>query len=953
MDNIKINSINMFINKFLTNGDVINLEILKENFRLDEGETGFYRLSLSQKIVLGNETINETYNRPPIGPIDEGFYCSYCGSVGPEDHLQTCNFPVKDSLNLTLGGFKDLVLNNTSYSGDYSEIKQKILSQTVTQEDLNKILLNEDDLRVFNGNINIDQNRNTLTDIPFNGIYKKRGSLKRANKTSTTQFLNNMIIYHEEDDLKTSIRISKNGLINLINVPSDNTKLEAMITELIRRINETDAVNIDEFNDTVGTNNYTQYEMINDPDITYIHSMTAQFQLDAIKSGLQVNFSELDNLISPFDQNGNLLSSDVTNVIRVYDTDVIDFQGIKIIDWEYSTGKMTVNQWQSQEYIKLTVIPDNGVKLTAVIKKYGAIMMTLSLCNKEQNDRGLCGEGRTPIIKEMMNNFVTRFNDLFTRESSILTSKTLSDETKGKLVFNTVSGYAPSGKICRLTRTRDTGAGNYKEGMRPDPYSWKGTCPDPNYQYLKPEGVQDEDGLWYPCCETKTKESVLKMRNYLLNGFPRNIREGEEFDITPGVDLGSGILVPGSNEIGASTKVKIDGIYQDVTVMKKLSKKSNEYIVRKTNGEKVTVKGTDFMRDSRSFPGLRSLTKFQLISCISNTLKNVNKVVSLDGSLKINDISELEEKFDQELFNKINNLIDLNSISVLEFNYNTIKNFKEESYDVRKVPKNSYNFFLLLSPEGNYYITKEGRYVDSSISTNFNKTVLLDGFLTFNENEFKNEFHIIDLVYDDQDLTSLDFEERYLRLYQLQNTFLNTIVDDILLLPDVINDIIEGSHDILQTDPDSKLVFINKQTCCKKIIWGEIDKSEDTIELQVLSKDRNVIKFGHSDREFSENIGLDFLNNYAFNKRDIPPELYINNYIKVKINRDFTGKVVPNRKISLLDKTDRTLDYDEVTNILLTKFNEIESLFFSSPDEWILSTEVLVSNGEILIEQEN
>ena len=316
MDNIKINSINMFINKFLTNGDVINLEILKENFRLDEGETGFYRLSLSQKIVLGNETINETYNRPPIGPIDEGFYCSYCGSVGPEDHLQTCNFPVKDSLNLTLGGFKDLVLHNTSYSGDYSEIKQKILSQTVTQEDLNKILLNEDDLRVFNGNINIDQNRNTLTDIPFNGIYKKRGSLKRANKTSTTQFLNNMIIYHEEDDLKTSIRISKNGLINLINVPSDNTKLEVMITELIRRINETDAVNIDEFNDTVGTNNYTQYEMINDPDITYIHSMTAQFQLDAIKSGLQVNFSELDNLISPFDQNGNLLSSDVTNVIE-------------------------------------------------------------------------------------------------------------------------------------------------------------------------------------------------------------------------------------------------------------------------------------------------------------------------------------------------------------------------------------------------------------------------------------------------------------------------------------------------------------------------------------------------------------------------------------------------------------------------------------------------------------
>ena len=47
-------------------------------------------------------------------------------------------------------------------------------------------------------------------------------------------------------------------------------------------------------------------------------------------------------------------------------------------------------------------------------------------------------------------------------------------------------------KYVDLTRTRDTGSGNYKEGMRPEPYSWQGTCPDPNYQYLKPEGVQDD-----------------------------------------------------------------------------------------------------------------------------------------------------------------------------------------------------------------------------------------------------------------------------------------------------------------------------------------------------------------------------------------------------------------------------------------------------------------------------
>ena len=126
-------------------------------------------------------------------------------------------------------------------------------------------------------------------------------------------------------------------------------------------------------------------------------------------------------------------------------------------------------------------------------------MMTLSLCSDKQTRKGLCGDGFTPLNKSMFNNVVINFNKLFNSESDILIRKSLSTAEKTTPAFNTVSGYAPSGKICRLTRTRDSGDKTYKEGMRPDPYSWKGTCPDPNYQYLKPEGVQDTDGLWYPC----------------------------------------------------------------------------------------------------------------------------------------------------------------------------------------------------------------------------------------------------------------------------------------------------------------------------------------------------------------------------------------------------------------------------------------------------------------------
>ena len=92
---------------FSSKKDIVDLDILKSSFRLDEGEEGFYKLSLYQKNVIGTDTINETYNRPPIGPIREGLYCSYCGSMGPQDHLMDCDLPEDDSLYLTFNSFDE------------------------------------------------------------------------------------------------------------------------------------------------------------------------------------------------------------------------------------------------------------------------------------------------------------------------------------------------------------------------------------------------------------------------------------------------------------------------------------------------------------------------------------------------------------------------------------------------------------------------------------------------------------------------------------------------------------------------------------------------------------------------------------------------------------------------------------------------------------------------------
>ena len=70
------------------------------------------KLSFSKKEVLGAETVNVNYNRPPIGPIKEGYYCTFCDNMGPEDHDEMCTFPEDDNkLNLTILFF----FNHESY----------------------------------------------------------------------------------------------------------------------------------------------------------------------------------------------------------------------------------------------------------------------------------------------------------------------------------------------------------------------------------------------------------------------------------------------------------------------------------------------------------------------------------------------------------------------------------------------------------------------------------------------------------------------------------------------------------------------------------------------------------------------------------------------------------------------------------------------------------------------
>lgn len=948
----KINGINMFINKLNAEDVIINIDEMKTSFELDEGEEGFYKLSLSQKTIIGSETLNENYNRPPIGPIKNGLYCSYCSSLGPEDHANNCEFPIDDSLYLTIDGFSKYILNDINYSGDYMDIKTKIKNGNVSQEDINEILLIPDEITITDNRFNLADNKDVLTNITFFGIYKKRGPKKLASKTSTTQFLNNIIISYEKNSNKTSIRISSNGLINLINVPENQTERESMTSTLINRINATNAVNLENFNKYTPQQS-NKYYIIEDK--SYIHSISGQFTIKSLEaSKLNINFEELDNLISPYNNRGKIINSEYTTVETTEKGDqIIIFDNVRIIEWLYSMGKLTRNQVMSKEYVKFITIPDNGVKLTGIINKSGIVMLTLSFCSDKQMSKGLCGRGLNSLNKNMFNGVISAFNNLFEKEYKLLTKKTLDESAKISSGFNTVTGYAPSGKICRLTRTRDFGDDDkkYKEGTRPFPYSWKGNCPDPNYQYLKPEGVQDTNtNLWYPCCDTKTIAYKQYIRDYLINGFPRNKEEAKKYNIKDGIDLGSGILIPDSNIEGASAEVFIDGKLEEVTIIKKLSKKSNDFKVRRQDMSIATVYGTDFLRDSRVFPGLKDFNREQLLNCIRKSIKLSDLDIDTSGNLVKNNTSHLNETYKKDRDDTINSLIDTKFIKYNPFNVKNINYFKVEDYSVRKVPLNSYQFYLVLGPTGNFYINEKLETKDSDISKYFESYIVLNGYVRFNDTELKNEYNVVDILYYKKTLTTMNYLDRYNVLLRVQTLMLTEIFDEILIFPDIYDNIIEGSYSILQDKSQLySLVFISENSG-RYIVWDIKDPYNDVVQLQILSKNKKEIKFGYDGKSFVEYKQINFLDSYdSFNKRDIPEDVYVNDYFNIKINRDADGDVVPVRKLSILNKTQRNNNYDNTVNVLLNKFNPIGKEFFNSPEEWITNDEILTYDGEKLV----
>ena len=280
--------------------------------------------------------------------------------------------------------------------------------------------------------------------------------------------------------------------------------------------------------------------------------------------------------------------------------------------------------------------------------------------------------------------------------------------------------------------------------------------------------------------------------------------------------------------------------------------------------------------------------------------------------------------------------------------YNNILDLTKHKYYLKNVGPDSHNFFMVFSKDGIFFINYNFNTIEPDIQELFDDTIILNGFLSFNIEESKYVYSIVGLMYYNESLEDYTFIDRELILRELLTKFTG-ITDVIFVYPDNYVDLIEGSNVIIENNNKNKLVFINEDNINDNILYSDKDKYSDTIELQILGIDYTTytIEFGYEYNEFPNGIGLELIKRYTFFEK-IPSGLKIGEYLKIKINRDINGNIVPNRKLSIVKKTLKTLNYEYIVDLLLVKFYPINYTLFSENDKWYYFNRTLIYDGEKL-----
>jgi len=465
IDNLKTKNVKSTFN-------YINLEKLVENFELDitfsESEGTFYTKKsprpafISKKYYQSNPELG--YNYPPKGPIDKFFVCTYCKQVGPQYHSENCLRPFNSSLVLTEQG-------SLKYPGRPSGTSYIL-------------------------------------------IVKKPGQKKVITKSiKSEKFSDNVeIIYENEDLSKCTIRISRNGTINII-----SAKDESLPEQIIRKINKTGSL----------TPEFPGKSMSINPDITYKYLITAQFNLFVQKETTFVNLNILNNIL----WNSGIYKKTVKSKDVFMVGDSSNYYNVN--GYEYNSGsKESRSNKQTNPYIKFN-LDYLEFKINIMIYKRGAIQLRASYLKDSVKTIPLTNAITYKIyifLKQLFESIIVSSN-----ETNFPVINTESVKIK-KGILNLYDGKQP-----QKCQNRD----QHGE-IRPIPYSFYGVCNRPGY-YVAPRGVKRPDGRYEPCCYKltdyeKSPDNKKRYQNILKNGYPDGLFD----ESVPDPDNLSAVFIPGT-----------------------------------------------------------------------------------------------------------------------------------------------------------------------------------------------------------------------------------------------------------------------------------------------------------------------------------------------------------------------------------------------------------------------
>jgi hypothetical protein len=466
----------------LVNGDktfketVINLELLATKFKVDmKLENGVYVktqnpafVSISYYQIQNTKKADKpdfSFNNPPKGPIPEGFICRICDKTGPQFHDQNCSRPFVSSLVLGPTG-TTLFPGQTLYTS-------------------------------------------------YESVVKKSGQKKlvSTNLRSETFTDNVEIIYENEYNQGTTIRVSRNGTINIISAQIGDDDLPDLI---ITRIKATGAVLTPPFVERIARN---------------IYFLTAQFNL------IPENLKET-NFIDLYTLHNNLWLLDI--VKRKYGPEDIFAYGREyyfVSDYNYNNGgNLSRGNKTTNPYIQFTLVHPKilNVKINVMVYRKGAVQLKASYIDKTNPD-GM----KIEYLKGVYRFLGQIFGELINHEESEPTMRSEVVRARKSKIPNMVVGKDLKARQPQKCQDRDAGAGK----IRPVPYSFYGVCPQPDSFVVS---IKRDDGLYEPCCRKFSKTGKYTKANWksmILNGYPDSLALADGDDPKQG---DSAVYVPGT-----------------------------------------------------------------------------------------------------------------------------------------------------------------------------------------------------------------------------------------------------------------------------------------------------------------------------------------------------------------------------------------------------------------------